>query len=73
MTELNHPIFDLQIDAQNGAFSILPKEATFPALLNARLGVYFTKNDKDRVGLRDTWDGFTEGPAWSESGEHGKV
>ncbi len=73
MTELDHPIFDLQIDAQNGAFSILPKEGNFPALHNVRLGVYFTKNGQNRVGLRDTWDGYAEGPAWYESGEHGKV
>ncbi len=73
MNELNHPIFDLQIDSEAGSFSILPKDPSFPRIENARLGVYFTKNGKDRLGLIDTWNDLESGQEWFENGEHGRV
>lgn len=73
MAELNQSIFDLKIDPQNGSFSILPKDAAFPALLNARLGVEFSVAGKKKQNLRGDWQGYEAVPEWSEAGEHGRV
>jgi len=73
MPVLNQPIFDLQMNPDRGTFSILPKDESFPAILNARLGIYFEKDGKQRRGLQNIWEGCQTLEETVEVGDHGPV
>ncbi len=70
---IKNNIFQLDLDAINGKFSIIPTDQTLPAILGAQIYLSYTKNRKPAAICLNEWDGGEEKSEWIDLPEHGKT
>ena len=73
MYQIQNAIFTVDIDPQQGYFSIFPREENLPALQKIRLGCAYHLHGSMEQAISKAWQGIEPERKFVESNEHGSI